>query len=131
MALLVNAPKAQLPHITFVACATYAASWGLSYKPSLAPLNTFISAIATGILANGWSNHTGRPAMAAATVGVFVLVPDGIAELDGVKMIFGQAGMLAGVALTAQARAGTRRMRSFLHACGPRHCGCVRWLGCS
>lgn len=109
-AMQINAPRAQLPHIVFVACSTFAVSWGLSHAPALNPLNTFITAVATGLLANGWSNLTGRPAMAAAAVGVFVLVPDGIAELDSGRYIFG-GGMLASVALTMQARGGGRRRR--------------------
>ena len=56
------------------------------------------------VLANVLANRTGRPAVGGAAIGVFTLVPDGMAELNGVTaalMHRGEGGLLASLTLTA------------------------------
>jgi uncharacterized membrane protein YjjB (DUF3815 family) len=71
-------------------------------------LTTMLAAAAVGYASNAYANRSSKPAVGPAAIGVFVLVPDGMAALDGVTaVLFGRAAdkrdsTMAGLSLTAQ-----------------------------
>lgn len=96
-----NASAAQAPLLMCIALATLALTL---YVPGPAALNLVLAAIAAGWLANQYANRTGRPAVGGAAIGVFVLVPDGMAELNGIGAVMmnrAETSLSAGLTLTA------------------------------
>ena len=98
-----NAAPSQVLHMTVIALATLAITL---YLPGSLLLNTLVAAGAAGYMANTYANRTGRPAVGGAAIGVFVLVPDGMSELNGVGAVMfdstkGGSSMPLGLSLTA------------------------------
>lgn len=101
----------QAPWLVGVAYACIAASQGLRARPAARKLSTLVGALVAGWLANAHANATGKPALAAAAMGVrwrvargvtqhasnclqsinlacaslqvMILIPDGLANLSG------------------------------------------------
>jgi uncharacterized membrane protein YjjP (DUF1212 family)/uncharacterized membrane protein YjjB (DUF3815 family) len=106
LAVQCNAARQQLLPMVGISMVTFAISIGLTLvgNATLTSLSTLLAALAAGWLANVLANRTGRPAVGGAAIGVFTLVPDGMAELNGVTaalMHRGEGGLLASLTLTA------------------------------
>ena len=106
LAVQCNAARQQLPAMVGIAMVTFAISVGLTlaHNSTLTSLSTLLAALVAGWLANMLANRTGRPAVGGAAIGVFTLVPDGMAELNGVTaalMHRGEGGLLASLTLSA------------------------------
>jgi hypothetical protein len=84
-----NAARSQFPHMLFIALTTLAITL---YVPGALLLNTLVAAMACGYIANAYANRTGTPAVGGAAIGVFVLVPDGMAALNGVSAVMYRGG---------------------------------------
>jgi len=97
--LLLNAHRRQLGPMSVLAALAFAISTAIDFAPRLQPLNSFLSAAVVGVCGNLFANATGRPAMAATSSGIFILVP-GCLALRSVTALFGGAGV--GLALTSK-----------------------------
>ena len=98
-----NAARQQLPAMVTIAMATFAISVGapLVHNATLTSLSTLLAALAAGFLANTYANKTGKPAVGGAAIGVFVLVPDGMSELNSITAVLTQQGKATGSHLMA------------------------------
>ena len=106
LAVQCNAARQQLAAMVGIAMVTFAISVGLTlvHDATLTSLSTLLAALVAGWLANVLANRTGKPAVGGAAIGVFTLVPDGMAELNGITaalMHRGEGGLLASLTLTA------------------------------
>lgn len=119
----------QAPWLVGVAYACIAASQGLRARPAARKLSTLVGALVAGWLANAHANATGKPALAAAAMGVrwrvtrgvtqhasnclqsinlacaslqvMILIPDGLANLSGLGLGGGLFGLYSAIQLMA------------------------------
>jgi uncharacterized membrane protein YjjP (DUF1212 family) len=83
------ATRAQTPQMVCIALVTLAITL---YVPAPPLLSTLLAALACGYAANAHANRSGAPAVGGAAIGVFVLVPDGMAALNGISAVMYRGG---------------------------------------
>ena len=88
MCVLAGARLGQMPPMVGVGSVAYAIACGIELSPIATKLSTLVAAVATGWLANAHANVRGLPAPGVAALGIFILVPDGMAEVNSVSSIF-------------------------------------------
>lgn len=100
--VLLNARRTQLLSMTGLACLAFVLSSLLNLSQRLSPLSPFIAALAVGVVGNMLSNATGRPAIAATSSGVFILVPGCAALRSATHALSSAESTSTGLALTGK-----------------------------